>query len=101
MKKVLLILIILFCVIFYSTKVQGQNRHRRHNLRTNVLVTNKVYYLPIIVPIYITNQYSAYHDTVYYLDCYGYKSEHGFNIYRHYTVFSNGFRSYVETYIYF
>ncbi len=100
MKKALLFLLLLFCVFFFSKKIQAQNRHHRPNFYVNFYGNNN-YFPPMRPIIYIVNQYSVYLNTVYYVDWSGCRTGHGYNIYRHYTCYSDGMTFYVDTYTYF
>lgn len=101
MKKALLVLLILFCVLFFSTKTQAQNRHHRQIFYVNVYGGNSVYFPSMRPVVYIVNQYSVYLNTIYYVDPWGCRTGHGCNIYRYYTCYSNGAITYFDSYIYF
>lgn len=102
MKKALLILLVLVCVLLFSIKVQAQRRHHHRPIfYVNVYGNNNVYFPSMRPIICIVNQYNIYLDTVYYVDWYGYRTGRGYNIYRYYTVYSNGVVTYIDTYTYF
>jgi hypothetical protein len=89
MKKALLILIIVFCALFFSIKVQAQRRHQP-TFYINVYRNNNVYFQSMRPVIYVVNKYSICVNTVYYLDNCGYQTGHGYRIFRNYTRYSDG-----------
>lgn len=91
MKKVLFII---FVVLLFSIKVDAQ--HHRHSrgfnvniqtFRNNFCYPQPQYIRPVV---YIVNQYSVCINTVYYVNQCGYRTGHGYRIFRNYVHYSDG-----------